>query len=264
MKRFAMIIVIPILLFAFQALLRLIPADVNSLPEVFEYLFSGGVKLKVLAVGLIIALYLIAHLTTFGGYYKRLTQFDSIKHELLDQSVGTVIRKFEKKGIFLRANIMIIHRRLWALVPFRLPAWTRRWTEWEFFFLPLLFARCFTIEYTYNMEHDIDRKLSLSLPQGVAGVAFCNGAVLADFNVHSPDSFMLRKKQRLQTANLNFVLSLPIWGFDYDIRRQSKKIIGVLNFDSMETDWQAIESSGYANSLVEKMRDISLLARYYF
>ena len=84
--------VVPIVLFAAQALVQIIPNDIESISDSSK-LFKPSFVLSGLLTVFLIVLFILNHIFTLGRQYARVNKFDSIRSQYLDLEVGKLIKR---------------------------------------------------------------------------------------------------------------------------------------------------------------------------
>lgn len=244
------IFIIPTLLFIIQALLRLIPADAKSVQSLIAKCNDFNFQIQIYAAFILIILFFLNHFFSITKPFKRLQKFDTVKFDIIEKDVVKFIEEYKEMQIDLRVNIMQIKRKFFGF------------HKCKKYWIPFIGVKYFKFIYTYNMDHDIDKKLKLSLQQGACSQVFDEGVILTDLTVENVFSFNLRENQKKLAKDIKFILSAPIWQLDYDTKKLTDKIIGVINIDSKKISFKQIEEVELFGDLVDKIKNLSTIVSY--
>lgn len=222
--------------------------------------FSGLSLGWQIAIGaVVVVLYTANHWFTVSRPFERFQRFEASKRDLLDEMARPMLEQYEDAGYELRINVMRAHRRLVVQeepvqaggAQCKLQFFTKRLTtEWM----------------SPNMRQHGDRDLVFTTRQGVCGEAFESGELtFADLTDAEPESYNLNRAQIKATAQLRFVMSVPIRSIDPETERLSDAIIGVVNIDSRTNGAeQLIISEADRGELEVKAKKFAQLCARFF
>ena len=119
-----------------------------------------------------------------------------------------------------------------------------------------LFGKVFRVLWSTT---PIDKRLVFTINQGVSGMAYKYGKpVLIDIRNDGDSEMNLNYDQKKAIANLEFIISCPIFALDERYNNFSSKIIGILNVSSSYPKFRSlIESAEERSDLTNRVVDFS-------
>lgn len=229
MKRF-LLLFLPAALFISEAVL--------SLPAVSEWV-SGQLGLTPFAIqallgGILFAVFMANQYVSVWRPFRRFMRFNQTRARILRSMAEGVIQAYRAEGIELRLNVMLLDRPWFA----RLEPASGNFKKRRLSFRP---ERLRIWWNSSNMNQAGDRGMSMTVMQGVCGLAYREGeAVIAGLTAESIPQFNLNADQANSTKDVKFILSCPIRKMDLDSLESTAEIIGVINIDSRDASAQGL------------------------
>lgn len=212
-----------------------------KVPDVEEWLKAKNLY-SGLYIGIGIALAtVIIHIINVISPFKKYEKIEKNKWVMIDLVINSFNDNFFKKNR-LAVNVMICKRCFFNQ---RMPH-KKDNTKPAYHF----FQKIFKVIWSFD-GNPIDKRLVFTTKQGVSGLAFAYGKpVLIDVKNDGDSELNLSEAQKKAIANLEFIISCPIFALDEQYGKLSTKIIGILNVSC---------SHSHSRVLIEKPEDRSNL-----
>ena len=195
------------------------------IPQAESYLKEVGIS--PLTIGALLAVAtLINHATNVFSPFKKYEKLEKNKWILFDRLVDDFVKQYSDRGVKLRLNVMVPGRKYsYRIEPVSPDAEKLMWS---------LTGKVFKVVW-YSKNANVNRKLRLTVRQGICGKAYQEGDVFGkDFTRPDASTFNLSKSQQEMVSDLTLLISAPIFEPDGMYNdKPSDKVIGVLNVESL-------------------------------
>lgn len=250
--------VIPLFLFAAQVVVSL-PGMTNQFARRTQQYGVAGSKVQFGFGVFLIVLFAVNQWLAVLKPFDKFARFERTKLQLLGERGNYLTDAYADKDFAIRANLMLAKRvAVNSSEPRRgNPEKTK----------VRLFPEVFDMVWsTPSVRFDGDLHLHLTTRQGVSGQAYRGRKIhLADLTVEDAAEYGLNPEQLRMTAPLKFVLSCPVYEVAGETLRPSKKVIGVVNFDSRQAGSEAlVRDKRHLAALTERIMAFSEFASHLF